>query len=100
MEHYFVYIIYSQTIDKYYIGETVDLDNRFEEHISHKFSGSFTTRSVDWEIFLVLECQSRTQARLVESHIKKMKSKTYIQNLKKYPELQEKLLSRYNTSHG
>ena len=92
---HFVYILHSQTIDKYYIGETVDLDNRVEEHVSHKYSGSFTTRSEDWKVFLVMKCQSREHARLVESHIKRMKSKTYIQNLKKYPELQEKLLSNY-----
>jgi putative endonuclease len=28
----------------------------------------------------------------IERHIKKMKSKKYIQNLKKYPEMVEKLL--------
>ncbi|MBR2195799.1 MAG: GIY-YIG nuclease family protein [Salinivirgaceae bacterium] len=98
MERYFVYILYSQAIDKYYIGETVDLNNRLEEHISHTFCGSFTTRSTDWKIYLVMECQSRTQARLVESHIKKMKSKSYIQNLKKYPELREKLILKYHNS--
>jgi putative endonuclease len=37
---------------------------------------------------------SYSQARSVETHIKKMKSKIYIQNLKKYPELLINLLTQ------
>ena len=32
----------------------------------------------------------------VEEHIKSMKSKKYIQNLKKYPEMVEKLKDKYS----
>ena len=35
------------------------------------------------------------EARNIEAHIKKMKSKTYIENLKKYSDLREKLLEKY-----
>ena len=33
----------------------------------------------------------------IERHIKKMKSKTYIRNLKKYTEINEKLLMRFDS---
>jgi putative endonuclease len=43
----------------------------------------------------MLESTSENQARLIEKHIKKMKSKTYIHNLVKYPEIAEKLLLKF-----
>jgi putative endonuclease len=33
----------------------------------------------------------------IEKHIKRMKSKTFIQNLKKYPELLEKTVAKTHT---
>ena len=92
-----VYILYSQSLDKFYIGQTVDLENRFEQHVSHSFAGSFTTHANDWSVFLTIECSNRKQALLIEAHIKKMKSKVYIQNLKKFPSLREKLIAKYST---
>ncbi|MBR5167926.1 MAG: GIY-YIG nuclease family protein [Salinivirgaceae bacterium] len=97
MSKHFVYILYSQTSDSFYIGETFDVENRLAEHNSHFFTGAFTSRTNDWVVFLTLECKNRTQARMIESHIKKMKSKTYIRNLKKYPQILDKLLAKYDT---
>jgi putative endonuclease len=36
------------------------------------------------------------QAHKIENHIKKMKSKKYIENLKKYPEISLRLLQKYS----
>jgi putative endonuclease len=33
---------------------------------------------------------------MIEEHIKKMKSKVYIQNLKKYPDMVKKLIAKYS----
>lgn len=35
-------------------------------------------------------------ARSIESHIKRMKSKKYIESLKNYPEIVKGLISRYS----
>jgi len=35
------------------------------------------------------------QARKIEAHIKRMKSRKFIENLKKYPEIQERLIKLY-----
>ena len=59
-------------------------------------SNKFTGKAKDWEVFLRFYCRSRTQALAVEKHIKSMKSKRYIENLKKYPEMLEKLRSKYS----
>lgn len=91
---YCVYILYSVTLDRFYIGETSNLDIRLKFHkdaASHKF----TAKAKDWKLFLKIDCLDRKHARLVEGHIKKMKSRIYITNLKRYPEMIEKLQSRY-----
>lgn len=49
----------------------------------------------DWQLFLLLKNLSCGQAHSIESHIKKMKSKVYIQNLAKYHDMVTKLIERY-----
>lgn len=96
MCRFFVYILHSESTGRYYVGETIDIENRLSEHNTHFFPGAFTMRADDWTVFLTIECKNRTQARLIESHIKRMKSKTYILNLKKHPEMIEKLIAKYD----
>jgi len=55
----------------------------------------YTSKADDWELFLTIDCKIKQQATNIESHIKKMKSKVYIQNLKKYPEMIEKLIQKF-----
>ena len=91
---YRVYILFSAKLNRFYIGSTSDLDERLEFHrnaASHKF----TAKAKDWEIFLSFACDSKSQAMAIERHIKKMKSKVYIQNLTKYPEMIVRLKERY-----
>jgi putative endonuclease len=38
------------------------------------------------------------QAREIEKHLKKMKSRKYLENLKRYPEMLGKLLLRFDGS--
>ena len=92
---YFCYILFSQKLNKYYIGETNDPQQRLQYHNEGHFTGSYTSKSDDWEIFLSIECSSRIQARRIEKHIKRMKSRIYIQNLKIYPDIITKLLNKY-----
>lgn len=54
------------------------------------------TRANDWEIFFTIEDLKYRQARDIEKHIKNMKSKKYITNLEKYPEIIEKLKIRFS----
>ena len=86
----FIYILYSQSIDSFYIGSCLDLDIRIKQHLNNTFNG-FTSRSDDWQIFFTIENLAFEQARKIEKHIKKMKSKKFIKNLVLYPELSDKL---------
>ncbi len=90
-----VYIIYSKEIDIFYIGSCLNLKQRLEQHRNKSFNDSFTRRAKDWELFLKIENLDYRQARKIEKHIKKMKSRTYINNLKKYPEIIDKLIQKY-----
>ena len=91
-----VYILYSKSLDRNYIGSCKNLDERLVEHITGVFENSFTSKATDWVLFLKIENLEYNQARAIESHIKRMKSKIYIENMKNYPDLIEKLKVRYS----
>ena len=93
----FVYILYSPKNDTFYIGATtVSVEERLHRHLEHYYENKFTAGINDWEIFFQTQCATIQQSMLIERHIKKMKSKTYIRNLKKFPEIIEKLKIKYN----
>ena len=92
MSKFSVYIIWSKKLAKYYTGSTeLAPEKRLEQHNSSFNENSFTTNGIPWEVFLVIPCESRDQAIGVEKHIKKMKSRKYIENLGKYTEMRGKV---------
>ena len=90
-----VYLLFSKKLDKYYIGSCLNLDERIEEHLSKKNRDSFTCKADDWELNYSIDDLAYEQARGIEKHIKNMKSKKYIENLKRYPEIANKLKELY-----
>jgi putative endonuclease len=97
MKNYYTYILYSKTLNKFYIGATrLNPEVRKERHILYYYGDQkFTSKASDWILYLEIECKTFKQALQIENHIKKMKSKAYIMNLKKYPEMPIKLLDKY-----
>jgi putative endonuclease len=94
-----VYILHSKSADKFYIGFTsIQIEERFERHLNGYYQNKFTATYSDWILFCEIKCESNEQARKIEAHIKKMKSKVYINNLIKYPEIIEKLLQKFKDS--
>jgi putative endonuclease len=92
----FVYILFSEKLDRFYTGiTTLTVEERLENHLEKKYGElNFTQKTDDWKLFYTIKCEDYSQARKIELHIKRMKSKIYIQNLLKYPEITEKLLSK------
>ena len=90
-----VYILHSVSINRYYIGFTQNLDLRLKFHKNSE-GRKFTAKAKDWTLFFIIDCESKTQGLCIESHIKKMKSKRYIENLKQYPNMVDKLKCRYS----
>jgi putative endonuclease len=97
MDNFYSYILYSKKLDRFYIGSTsLEADKRLERHLNRYYGHTkFTAKADDWVLFFDIKCNSFSQAQKIEKHIKHMKSKTYIQNLKKYPEISVKLLEKY-----
>ena len=92
-----VYILYSKKLNRFYIGYTSKLDRRLEFHLNPTKNNAFTAKAKDWEIYFNLECETKSQALAIEKHIKKMKSKIYIENLTRYPEMSTKLIEKYKS---
>ena len=94
---YYVYILYSPGLDRYYVGQTEDPEKRLEEHNTGFYSGSFTSRATDWEYYLKIVCPTRHSAIKVERHIKAMRNRRYIEMLKRKPEKIELLVFQFNS---
>jgi len=74
---FYVYIIYSQSLDRYYIGQTQNLQNRLFRHTN---SGNKSTKTArDWKLVYQESLQSRAEAVQKEAEIKRKKSRKYIE---------------------
>ncbi len=72
----FVYIIYSEKIDQYYIGHSADLDDRFFRHLNS--ASKATKKANDWEIAYKEKFDTKSLA-YNEMEIKRKKSRKYIE---------------------
>ncbi len=78
MNHY-VYILYSQTRDRYYIGSTADTKKRL---LRHNAGATPSTKSGrPWKIVYTKEFDSKTDALKFENFLKRMKSRELIESL-------------------
>ena len=76
---HFIYIIYSASIDKYYIGYSQDLIGRIEKHNRpHK---GFTGQAQDWKLIYQEEYIEKSEALKREKEIKNWKSRSRIESL-------------------
>jgi putative endonuclease len=88
---YCVYIIFSEKLNRFYIGTTDDFENRLFEHNYTTDEYSYSYRGRPWVKHFVIDNLSSNQAYKIEKHLKGMKSSKYLVNLIKYPELIDKL---------
>lgn len=65
----YVYILYSRSLNKYYVGQTKDLINRLARH--NKGSESYTKKGVPWILIWSNELVDRSSAMMLEKKIKK-----------------------------
>ncbi len=74
---YAVYIIYSQSIDKYYVGYSENVDERLKQHNSG--ISDYSSAAVDWELKYTEYFTTRKEAIGREKEIKRKKSRKYVQ---------------------
>jgi len=75
---YYVYILYSRKIDKYYIGYSENPQKRLEFHNS-EFNKIWSRRGQPWELRLTIKFDTKTEALHSERFIKRKKSRAYIE---------------------
>ena len=79
---YHFYILYSLSLDKYYIGHTSEIENRIRKHnASHK---GFTGKANDWKVVYTEMFQSKEKAYKRERQVKSWKSRKMISKLINY----------------
>ena len=75
----YCYILFSEKIDKFYIGACTNLDRRLYEHnIGHS---TFTKSGIPWKIVFSEEFPDLSSAKKRELFIKKQKSRKFILSL-------------------
>ena len=78
---HYLYVIYSPSIDRYYVGESPNVINRLDQHNSHYFRKGFTKAAQDWKIVLSTAWEHKDDAMYLEKFMKRMKSKTFIEKI-------------------
>jgi len=92
----FVYVLFSAKLDRYYIGSTqLTPDIRLQQHNTKHQPGSYTGKGIPWILVLSFSVATMQEAMAIERHCKRMKSRSYLENLLRYPEMQERLKNRY-----
>ncbi len=78
---YYVYILYSESADKYYIGSTDNWENRLTSH-NETDRVTYTSKHRPWRLVAVFSAgDSRAEAMYFEKFIKKQKSRKLIERL-------------------
>jgi putative endonuclease len=78
--NYYVYIIYNTKHDKFYIGQTDNLNKRIYEH-KNKLALYTSKYDGDWLFLYYQKFKSRSEAMLREKFLKQQKNKDFYKNL-------------------
>ena len=79
---YYIYILYSPSADRYYVGQTQDYLARLEQHNTGDRADTFTCKHRPGELAAVFSCgEDRSVAMRIEHFIKKQKSRRLIERL-------------------
>ena len=75
-----VYILFSEQLQKYYIGYTSkNVQDILKEHLyNHK---GFTAKAKDWNVIYKLERNSKSEAIMLERKIKKRGAKRFLNEI-------------------
>ncbi|MBC8770644.1 GIY-YIG nuclease family protein [Arenibacter sp. BSSL-BM3] len=73
---YVVYILFSETADRYYVGQTNNVEKRL---VTHNIGGKkYTSKGRPWILIKTYLCTDRTEAVQLEREIKKRGIKRYL----------------------
>ena len=78
MAHY-VYILYSTSKDRFYVGSTSEVEQRLKRH--NAGATPSTKPGKPWKVVYTKQFDSKTDALKFEKYIKRMKSTRFISTL-------------------
>jgi putative endonuclease len=78
---FYTYILYSESLNKFYIGYCKDLKIRLERHGKDK--SKFTGKVNDWKLIKNFEFKTKSEAIKLELKIKKRGIKRFLDSLEK-----------------
>ena len=76
--NWFVYILHSSSLRRYYVGMTQKIRRRIKQHL--RGENFWTQRTDDWEMVYSSEAMNIDQARQLEIGIKKRGAKRFLQS--------------------
>jgi len=76
---YYIYILYSEHTDSYYIGSTEDIDSRLQRHNAGATPSTKAGRP--WRVVYRESYEHKGDAIRREKYIKRMKSRKYTESL-------------------
>ena len=96
---YYLYILYSEKYDKYYVGQTKDLERRVVEHNASE-KNTYTSKYRPWNLAKSFQIgESLGLSRKVENYIKGQKSRKFIERLLELEDI-DRIISRYKEKEG
>ena len=75
---FFVYVLHSSKLEKYYVGSTNDIEDRLYRHNSGQ--SAFTKTGIPWVLIHTEERATRAEAVRLEMCIKKRGAKRYLKD--------------------
>ncbi len=81
MSKYFIYILFSNSNNKFYVGSTNNLQRRLTEHNSGRSKS--TKSGLPWELIYFKECNSKSEAYQFEMKIKNRGISRYLDDKQK-----------------
>jgi len=79
---YYVYVIYSQIKQGYYVGQTEDVAARILRH--NNGYESYTSKYMPWELAISIHKETRSEAVQLERKLKNLTKKRLDQFISKY----------------
>jgi putative endonuclease len=76
-----VYILFSETRSRYYIGQTIDIDDRMKRHNEGRVLSTKNGRP--WELKRQIPVSNRSEALKLERKVKKRGAKRFLEDRKK-----------------
>lgn len=79
---FYTYILYSESADKFYIGQTSNMSERIIFH--NKGYQTYTKKYIPWKLVLSIEKETRSEAIILERKLKNLNRERLIAFIDKY----------------